>query len=49
MDRSSTHARSERGQAAAEYLGVILVVAAIIAAIAASGLGATITREIAPD
>ncbi len=38
--------REERGQTAAELLGVILVVAALLAAVAATGVGATITTKI---
>lgn len=38
--------RSERGQTSAEYIGMILVVVAIIAAIAVTGIGGTITQRI---
>lgn len=38
--------RCERGQTSAEYIGLILVVVAIIGAIAFSGVGATITQRI---
>lgn len=37
---------SQAGQTAAEYLGVLLVVAAIIVAIGASGIAGTVSREI---
>lgn len=36
----------ERGQTAAEYLGVVLLVAVIIAAVVTSGVGETIKREL---
>jgi len=36
----------ERGQTAAEYVGIILVVAAIILAIGASDIGTAITTKI---
>ena len=35
---------SERGQSAAEYLGVIIVVAAVIAALSQSGIGSDIAK-----
>lgn len=35
--------REQRGQAAAEYLGVVVVIAAILAAIVASGVGEKVT------
>jgi hypothetical protein len=38
--------RSERGQTAAEYLGILLLVAAIIGAIATSGLAGTISGAV---
>jgi Flp pilus assembly pilin Flp len=38
--------RDESGQTAAEYMGVIVLIAAILAAIAASGIGATLTEAI---
>jgi hypothetical protein len=38
--------RAQQGQTAAEYLGVLLVVGVIIAAIGASGLAATVQTEI---
>ena len=38
--------RNERGQTAAEYLGIIVVVAAIVAAIVGSGIGAKILGAI---
>lgn len=38
--------RSDRGQTAAEYLGIVVVVAAIIAALAAAGFGAKIVGGI---
>ena len=34
--------REQRGQTAAEYLGVLLLVAVIVAAIASSGIGSAI-------
>lgn len=46
MDRVILHPRSAHGQAAVEYLGMILVVAALVAGIAASAIGVTIAREI---
>jgi pilus assembly protein Flp/PilA len=36
----------DRGQTAAEYLGIVVVVAIIIAAIATSGIGSTIASNI---
>jgi Flp pilus assembly pilin Flp len=36
-------AREQRGQTAAEYMGILLVVAVIIGAIATSGIGGTIS------
>ncbi|MGW2178893.1 hypothetical protein ACWCXX_12540 [Streptomyces sp. NPDC001732] len=36
----------DRGQTAFEYLGIILVVVAIIGAIAASGIGSSISSKI---
>lgn len=44
--RTASRLRSERGQTSAEYIGLILVVVAIISAIAFSGIGATITQRI---
>lgn len=41
-----SHLRSEHGQTSAEYLGMILVVAAIIGAIVATGIGSTISDRI---
>ncbi len=38
--------RDERGQTATEYVGIILVVVAIIGAIVASGIGSQITGKI---
>src|SRR5215213_8522798 len=38
--------RCERGQTSAEYVGIILVIVAIIAAIAISGAGVTVTERI---
>lgn len=46
MTRLRSRWRCQRGQSSAEYLGLILIVAAIIAAIAASGIGENITRRI---
>jgi hypothetical protein len=39
-------ARSSRGQTAAEYIGVLLVVSVIIAALATTDLGHEITRQL---
>lgn len=39
--------RCERGQTSAEYIGIVLVVVAIVAAIAASPIGGAVTRGIA--
>ena len=36
----------ERGQTAAEYVGIILVVAAVIGLIATQGIGSAITKQI---
>jgi Flp pilus assembly pilin Flp len=36
----------ERGQTAAEYVGIILVVAAVIGLIATQGIGTAITKQI---
>ncbi|MFE9457054.1 hypothetical protein [Streptomyces californicus] len=41
------YAAKDRGQTAFEYLGIILVVVAIIGAIAASGIGGKISGRIA--
>jgi Bacterial TSP3 repeat len=38
--------RNERGQATAEYLGVIVLIAAILAAVAAGGIGSVLTDAI---
>ncbi len=38
--------KEDRGQTAAEYLGIVVVVAIIIAAIAGSGIGDTIQSNI---
>ena len=47
MNRFQSSAlRSERGQTAAEYIGLILIVAVIIVAIVATGVGDTVTRKI---
>ena len=47
MDRSpAPQLRSERGQTSAEYIGIVLVVVALIGAIAASGVGGAITQGI---
>ncbi|MFD9427741.1 MULTISPECIES: Flp family type IVb pilin [unclassified Streptomyces] len=40
------YAAKDRGQTAFEYLGIILVVVAIIGAIAASGIGGKISTRI---
>jgi hypothetical protein len=39
-------AHEARGQSAAEYLGVLLVVSAIVAAVATTGLGHDITDKL---
>jgi pilus assembly protein Flp/PilA len=47
VERYRTHlADSERGQTAAEYLGIIVVVAAIIAVLATTSIGDTIKTKI---
>jgi Flp pilus assembly pilin Flp len=38
--------RAQRGQTAAEYLGVLLVVSVVIAAVAGTDLGHDITRKL---
>jgi Flp pilus assembly pilin Flp len=38
--------RDESGQTAAEYMGVIVLIAAILAAIAVSGIGGKLARTI---
>ena len=38
--------RDESGQTAAEYMGVIVLIAAILAAIAVSGIGGKLSRTI---
>ncbi len=38
--------RGDRGQTAAEYMGIVVIVAIIIVAIATSGLGNTIATNI---
>ncbi|MEU2432888.1 hypothetical protein ABZ611_25945 [Streptomyces sp. NPDC007861] len=43
---SKIRSRSDRGQTAFEYLGIILVVVAIIGGIVASGIGGAITTRI---
>ncbi|WP_351226080.1 hypothetical protein [Streptomyces sp. NPDC002133] len=43
---SKIKARSDRGQTAFEYLGIILVVVAIIGGMVASGIGGAITERI---
>lgn len=40
------YANMDRGQTAFEYLGIILVVVAIIGAIAASGIGGDISKKV---
>jgi Flp pilus assembly pilin Flp len=44
--RTRERLAAEHGQTAAEYIGIILVIVAVIAAISASGLGKTITGAI---
>ncbi len=39
-----TRTQRQRGQSAAEYLGVIVIVAAVIVALSQSGIGADIAR-----
>jgi hypothetical protein len=46
LSRSASRVRCERGQTSAEYLGLVLVVVAIIAAIATTGIGGTIAHGI---
>jgi hypothetical protein len=45
MHTLGDRAREERGQTAAEYMGVLLVVSAIIAAVVGMGLGDTIADQ----
>jgi len=45
-DRIRTRLTDDRGQTAAEYMGIIVVVAVILAAIAATGLGESISGYI---
>jgi len=44
--RITRRVQGERGQTAAEYMGIVVIVAIIIVAIATSGLGATIATDI---
>jgi hypothetical protein len=44
---STLRLRCERGQSAAEYVGILLVVVAVVGVIATSGIGDAITRGIA--
>lgn len=46
VSRMRERLEAEDGQTAAEYLGIILVVVAIIAGIAASGIGGAISEKI---
>ena len=46
MRRTRERLGAEEGQTAAENIGIILVVVAVIAAVKATGIGDTITREI---
>lgn len=46
MERMRDRLEDEEGQTSAEYLGIILVVVAIIGGIAASGIGGKITTAI---
>jgi pilus assembly protein Flp/PilA len=45
-ERCGDRAREERGQTAAEYMGILLVVGVIIAAVATSGIGEDIVNAI---
>jgi Flp pilus assembly pilin Flp len=45
-ERMAERARENRGQTAAEYMGVLLVVSVIIAAVAQTGVGGTIARKL---
>jgi hypothetical protein len=44
--RTRERLEAEDGQTAAEYIGIILVIAAIISAVLVTGIGSTITRKI---
>lgn len=44
--RLSERRRDDEGQTAAEYMGILVVVAVIIVAIAGSGIGSTIAGNI---
>ena len=43
LDALARRAREQRGQTAAEYMGILLVVAVIIGAVATSGIGGKIS------
>jgi hypothetical protein len=45
LDTLAERARENRGQTAAEYMGVLLVVSVIIAAVATTDIGETIKTE----
>jgi hypothetical protein len=45
-DAVRRRANGDKGQTAAEYMGIIVIVAIIIAAVAGSGIGATIASDI---
>jgi pilus assembly protein Flp/PilA len=45
LDAFAERSREDRGQTAAEYMGVLLVVSAIIAAVATTDIGTTIKEQ----
>jgi Flp pilus assembly pilin Flp len=45
-DRIQARLQDERGQTAAEYVGILLVIGALVAFVATSGIGARLTTEI---
>ncbi len=46
QDNIRKRAQGDSGQTAAEYMGIIVIVAIIIAAIATSGIGSTLATDI---
>lgn len=46
LERLTERLRDESGQTAAEYVGIIVIVAAIIGAIAATGIGDTLANAL---
>jgi hypothetical protein len=46
VDTLAERARENRGQTAAEYMGVLLVVSVIIAAVSTTEIGAEIKRQV---